>query len=274
MNDIHLCLHSLLTFGGLAWNGILLYSAPLVRKELTMNHRKFQMGILVLLLAMLACNLGTPAGAPTATLDGTQQAEAILATGFAQLTASAPAQTASPTETPAPLNTIAATSTNTPLALPISTNTPIPSATNTAPPQLPDWPLFRQGDQGPAVRAIQHLLRFKGQNLDVDGIFGVQTRAAVVAFQNQSGLAPDGIVGPLTWSALIQGAQVQEGSTSQAVRAAQTLLRNKFGYGIDVDGIFGPQTENATKDFQTSHGLIVDGIIGSQTWQALVAIQP
>jgi peptidoglycan hydrolase-like protein with peptidoglycan-binding domain len=256
----------LLTFGGLASPAILLYSHTGIEKERTMTRIKFQMGFLVVALATLACNLGTPAGAPTATLDATAQADAILATGFAQLTSSAPSETA--TLPPA------ATSTNTPLALPISTNTPIPSATSTSPPAIPDWPLFRQGDQGPEVRAIQHLLRFKGQNLDVDGIFGPQTRAAVVAFQNQSGLNPDGIVGPLTWSALIQGAQVQEGSASQAVRAAQTLLRNKFGYNIDVDGFFGPQTESATRNFQTAHGLLVDGIIGPQTWQALVAFQP
>jgi peptidoglycan hydrolase-like protein with peptidoglycan-binding domain len=238
-----------------------------------MQH-KFQSGIIALVLSMLACNLGTPAGEPTATQDATAQADAILATGYAQLTASAPASVASPTETPAPTSTVSVTSTNTPLLPQISTNTSLPTATNTSPPAVPDWPLFRQGDQGPEVRAIQHLLRFKGQDVDVDGIFGAQTRATVVAFQNQSGLAADGIVGPLTWSALIQGAQVQEGSTSQAVRAAQTLLRNKFGYGIDVDGIFGPQTENAARDFQTAHGLIVDGIIGPQTWQALVAFQP
>lgn len=235
---------------------------------------KFQFGILALAMAMLACNLGTPAGAPTSTMDATQQAQAILATGFAQLTSSAPASTASPFETATPEAPLAATLTNTPLILLINTNTPIPSATNTSPPQVPEWPLFRQGDQGPEVRAIQHLLRFKGQNVDVDGIFGGQTRTAVIAFQNQSGLSPDGIVGPLTWSALIQGAQVQEGSTSQAVRAAQVLLRNKFGYGIEVDGIFGQQTESAARDFQTVHGLLVDGIIGPQTWQALVALQP
>ena len=235
---------------------------------------RFQHGILALAVAMLACNLGTPAGEPTATLDATAQADAILATGYAQLTASAPASVASPTDTPAPTSTVSVTSTNTPLFLPINTNTSIPSVTNTSPPALPDWPLFRLGDQGPEVRAIQHLLRFKGHDVDVDGIFGAQTRAAVVAFQNQSGLAADGIVGPLTWSALIQGAVVQEGSTSQAVRAAQTLLRNKFGYSIDVDGIFGQQTENATRDFQTAHGLTLDGIIGQQTWQALVAFQP
>src|SRR5215510_13422099 len=239
-----------------------------------MKHNLFPLGFLVLILSSLACNLGTPAQTPTPTTDLTAEANSILATGFAQLTASAPAQTASPTQTPPPSSTVSVTLTNTALFLPNSTNTPIPSATNTSPAAIPDWPLVRLGDQGPEVRAIQHLLRFKGQNLDVDGIFGPQTRAAAVAFQNQSGLSPDGIVGPLTWSALIQGAQVQEGSTSQAVRAAQVLLRNKFGYSIDVDGIFGQQTENATRDFQTSQGLLVDGIIGPQTWQALIAIQP
>ena len=239
-----------------------------------MNRHRFHSGFLALIAAMLACNLGSPAGAPSATQDATQQAESILATGFAQLTASAPAPIASSTETPSPAATLAVTLTNTALLPVFSTNTSVPSATNTSPAPLPDWPLFRQSDQGPEVRAIQHLLKFKGQDLDVDGIFGPQTRAAVLAFQNQSGLNPDGIVGPLTWSALTQGAQVQEGSTSQAVRAAQVLLRNKFGFDITVDGIFGQQTENATRNFQTAHGLLGDGIIGPQTWQALVALQP
>ncbi|MCI0552045.1 MAG: peptidoglycan-binding protein [Anaerolineae bacterium] len=239
-----------------------------------MARFRFQLGLLTMVLALLACNLGTPASAPTATLDATAQANAVLATGFAQLTASAPAAAASPTETSTPLATLPLPDTPTNTAISLPTNTTVPSATNTSPPQIPDWPLFRQGDQGPEVRALQHLLRFKGQNVDADGIFGPQTRTAVIAFQNQSGLAADGIVGPLTWSALIQGAQVKQGSTGQAVRAAQTLLRNKFGYGIDVDGDFGPQTDNATRDFQTDHGLLVDGIVGPQTWQVLVAIEP
>ena len=36
----------------------------------------------------------------------------------------------------------------------------------------------------------------------VDGDFGAITEAAVRAFQESHGLTPDGIVGPLTWSAL------------------------------------------------------------------------
>jgi peptidoglycan hydrolase-like protein with peptidoglycan-binding domain len=39
--------------------------------------------------------------------------------------------------------------------------------------------------------------------------------------------------------------------------------------GIAVDGIFGPQTENAVESFQSSHGLTVDGIVGPQTSAAL-----
>ena len=224
-----------------------------------MKSKSYVIGVLVLILASIACNIG----APRRTLQLTEQAILTLATGFVQSTTPAPLviPTSLITETPTPLGVLP------PFA------TPALIATNTSSPGIPDWPLFRQGDQGPEVRGLQHLLRFKGQDLDVDGIFGAQTRAAVVAFQGQNGLAVDGIVGPQTWSALIQGATVQEGSTSQAVRAAQVLLRNKFGYSIDVDGIFGQQTENATRDFQTVYGLTVDGIIGPQTWRALVSVQ-
>ena len=139
------------------------------------------------------------------------------------------------------------------------------------PASIPDWPIYKQGSQGPEVYAIQHLLRFHGQNLTPDGVFGNQTRSAVTSFQTAQNLAVDGIVGPQTWAALIKGAQVSQGSNGQAVRAVQVLLRNKYGYGITVDGDFGPQTASAVKDFQSTHNLSVDGIVGPNTWQALVA---
>jgi peptidoglycan hydrolase-like protein with peptidoglycan-binding domain len=53
------------------------------------------------------------------------------------------------------------------------------------------------------------LLNAKGINIAVDGIFGSATRAAVVQFQKQSGLAADGIVGPQTWQALRRGGPIQ-----------------------------------------------------------------
>jgi hypothetical protein len=62
-----------------------------------------------------------------------------------------------------------------------------------------------QGSVGPEVRTLQTELNQKlvpRPNLAVDGNFGPLTRSAVVAFQRQAGLVPDGIVGPLTKAAL------------------------------------------------------------------------
>ena len=67
------------------------------------------------------------------------------------------------------------------------------------------FPLVRKGDQQHPVQTLQHLLRARGQNLTVDGIFGPRTDAAVRAFQQQKALTVDGIVGPVTWRALVSG---------------------------------------------------------------------
>lgn len=53
-----------------------------------------------------------------------------------------------------------------------------------------------------------------------------------------------------------------------SIRDIQNLL-NKFGYGLKVDGLNGPKTQGAIRDFQSKHGLTVDGIVGDHTWGAL-----
>jgi peptidoglycan hydrolase-like protein with peptidoglycan-binding domain len=69
------------------------------------------------------------------------------------------------------------------------------------------WPaLFvtvKRGDQGDAVRAAQSQLASRGIDVAVDGVFGPQTDEKVRAFQHAKGIAADGIVGPLTWTALV-----------------------------------------------------------------------
>ncbi len=67
---------------------------------------------------------------------------------------------------------------------------------------VPVGPL-RLGCRGPEVEALQTRLEalrfFCGR---VDGVFGPLTRDAVVVFQTNNGLAPDGVVGPKTAAAL------------------------------------------------------------------------
>ena len=63
--------------------------------------------------------------------------------------------------------------------------------------------LIREGARGDYVQHIQTCLnRVNNTGLATDGIFGPLTRAAVVNYQSANGLTPDGIVGPITWSHL------------------------------------------------------------------------
>jgi peptidoglycan hydrolase-like protein with peptidoglycan-binding domain len=68
-----------------------------------------------------------------------------------------------------------------------------------------------KGSTGDAVRAVQEEFDFRNlsgdpdKGLRVDGIFGPRTDAAVRGFQQAIGIPADGIVGPLTWRALVSG---------------------------------------------------------------------
>lgn len=150
-----------------------------------------------------------------------------------------------------------------------------------APAKLPTLLL---GSRSSDVKTLQEMLNAKGYNAgSVDGIFGRNTRAAVIAFQNANGLAADGIVGKLTWAKLYDttaalpaasttaGTQpmVYRGSRGDAVRRLQELLHKKgFDCGA-VDGIFGSKTYAAVVAFQKANGLSADGIAGPLTWGKL-----
>ena len=43
----------------------------------------------------------------------------------------------------------------------------------------------------------------------------------------------------------------------------------QFALGLNADGIFGKQTENAVIEFQKKHGLFPDGIVGKKTLDIL-----
>jgi peptidoglycan hydrolase-like protein with peptidoglycan-binding domain len=136
------------------------------------------------------------------------------------------------------------------------------------------WPVVTEGNKNHPIETLQYLLRAHGRTVSIDGIFGPQTESAVRAYQNSRHLTVDGVVGAKTWSALI--IQVQRGSTGDAVRALQGefQFRNLSGdphKGVQIDGDFGPKTEDAVRDFQQALAITVDGVAGAVTWRALVS---
>jgi Putative peptidoglycan binding domain len=57
--------------------------------------------------------------------------------------------------------------------------------------------------------------------------------------------------------------------SGQRIRRIQRRLVT-LGFGpLDIDGIFGPQTDSAVRRFQQARGLIVDGVVGPLTRAAL-----
>lgn len=62
---------------------------------------------------------------------------------------------------------------------------------------------------------------------------------------------------------------ISRGDTGEPVCQAQRALRRTPNTTLEVDGIFGPLTETATKEFQQKEGLPPTGIIDEATWKAL-----
>lgn len=67
--------------------------------------------------------------------------------------------------------------------------------------------------------------------------------------------------------------QIRRGTRSNSVTVMQALLFS-VGYSIQVDGVFGNQTDTSVRQFQGRHDLEVDGIVGPITWNALASDGP
>lgn len=68
------------------------------------------------------------------------------------------------------------------------------------------------------------------------------------------------------------GDSLSRGARNDAVKKLQQYLKDA-GYDLGnagVDGIFGPMTEAALKEFQESAGVVIDGIYGEETHNALM----
>ncbi|PSL24460.1 peptidoglycan recognition protein family protein [Chitinophaga ginsengisoli] len=58
---------------------------------------------------------------------------------------------------------------------------------------------------------------------------------------------------------------IRRGDTGELVRIMQSKL------GLTQDGVFGPKTEAAVRQFQRDHQLVPDGIVGPKSWKAFDA---
>ena len=183
----------------------------------------------------------------------------------------------------------------------IVSNAPIQGITTS----YPGTPL-RRGTTGPSVVTIQTALNRISQSYPaipkipaVDGIFGSRTEAAVRKFQEVFNLAPDGIVGPSTWYALVrifvavtrlaelrsEGQRfyanswattdpIEQGDRGIKVEHLQYMLSVLSAYipeipPLTIDGIFGNATRSAVIAAQRRFGLRQTGIVDFTTWDEI-----
>ena len=73
-------------------------------------------------------------------------------------------------------------------------------------------------------------------------------------------------------SVLFKGLGVGEARSNPEVREVQADL-GRLGYNIEVDGRFGPQTEQAVKRFQRKYGLKADGVVGMKTTRTMKGVK-
>lgn len=161
------------------------------------------------------------------------------------------------------------------------------------------------GSRGPGIRTLQFFISYLSNYyntipaVDIDGVFGESTRAAVIDMQNTFGLTPDGIVGEETWNTMynayldivstvplrysegntvpFQGEILRIGSESDTVRLLQEYLNyiaNVYTEipQVNTTGYFGTQTQEAVIAFQRIFGLEQTGYVGPFTWTAITDI--
>ena len=163
--------------------------------------------------------------------------------------------------------------------------------------------VLQKGNSGASVRILQYYLNFlsyfnlKLPYVSIDGIFGDETRDAVLTFQSLYGLDVDGIVGRDTWdmiqnayagvltslpdeyrsysSLLYPGYIITMGASGKVVEQLQTYLKTIAANtpsvpDVTVDGYYGDETRNAVLAVQRLEGIEQNGQVGVLTWNAIV----
>nr|WP_300093013.1 peptidoglycan-binding protein [Sedimentibacter sp.] len=167
--------------------------------------------------------------------------------------------------------------------------------------------ILLQGDIRPLVEILQYYLNVLSvyhpsiPEVKFTGTFDTQTRNAVIEFQKFFGLSPTGIVDYETWDLIFRsilgifntlppeevyipklrypGVVHEKGQGTEYPTVF--IIQEMLSYialtiqaipQINVDGIFGEETENAVKAFQNAFGLEQTGKVDETTWNEIVTI--
>ena len=165
---------------------------------------------------------------------------------------------------------------------------------------------LRLGSVGENVVVVQSMLNRISQNYPAipkispaTGVFGEDTREAVITFQRIFNLVPDGVVGKATWykmvylyTGILQLAELvsqgqdfvtiqfqfsgplAEGDSGPEVGILQYMLAllAQFDSSLSpmtVDGEFGPATAQAVRTYQQLVGLTPNGYVDETTWNSI-----
>lgn len=133
-------------------------------------------------------------------------------------------------------------------------------------PSTSSYPTLRIGSTGQPVMLLQRALNAvpasQQPKLTEDAQFGPKTRSRVVEFQSQKKVAPDGVVGPITWAILepiirqIQGIidQAFPASTTDSQRRARIVEVAKISFESWGWGESGPVTPNGSARIAAARG--------------------
>jgi peptidoglycan hydrolase-like protein with peptidoglycan-binding domain len=153
---------------------------------------------------------------------------------------------------------------------------------------------IKYGDKGNIVSLYQDILVDNGYMLIKNGIFDKQMKAAVIAYQRDNFLVPDGIIGKKTETSMIykmfpnisevpssEKEEVPEllgliyfNDKSQEVPRIKSLLKEK-GFLSKIhnsDDCYDRETLKAVLAFQKANGLVEDGIVGIKTRSCIYEI--
>ena len=141
----------------------------------------------------------------------------------------------------------------------------------------------RLGDSGPVVAEVRARLNRLGLLADGHGdLFDADVDRAVRQFQQERGIAVDGVAGPQTYRRLEEarwrlGDRVLQYLPGHAMvgddvlALQERLISLGFSPGRP-DGIFGRSTDHAVREFQLNTGLSTDGTAGPETFRAFARL--